>query len=772
MLLFSAYNGGGADLYLIPDAADKSTPVLLINQKSRTEYQTSSELYPSWSPDSQWIAFYSDVESEAEEKRYGLFIVPATGNAAPRKLADNVLPQSVIGPTWSPDSTSIIYVERSDTQLYPIYIVNIETRKQHLLETQTEINQDLAWSPKGDQIAFTAQGPGGWKQIKTYRLPSDVSANPNLNVSPMDASEAQFIGILSLMNRKGEPIADAKISVDGKVVGQAIDGSGTYMAQLPAVTGEPVAFHIQKAGYITKRYELIPKSRYAYEKIVLHRQFAVVRLKVVGQGDGEAIPWATVSFNRRVVGKTDDLGQFEGKTQKSSSISLRVEIRKEPLYETIRQQIFIGADCDEYSEKLQMRPVKRKIQWKIVDSDNKPIHNVTVSLDDKVIGHTDRNGWFSEFLRLIPGQTVHFKFSKPGWHQEKKEAIKIGTNQNESIIMPRETKNILLEIVDTDGKPIPNPSLTSNTTGVWISQVSKRNEGKITLTTNLPPESIITETIAKSGYTSEKLRLRVPSTPSVQIIESLHRQRSPRKKWGKFGLWFRYSPTPHIDRLSDFLDRDAKISDGAGIRIQYEGAFTRTIELGVSQMNLTMSPLPIGSKSNQTSQPTTRQRKIENPELHEGEMGLSTKIQGLYVKLGLESIWRLELDGLVGILVVDDSLFHRYGSIPSPNASNPFKKLRRNGIDGLMGGGTLKVFLPYSIVLFGTGKYLSIENIDQNRSIQANAYRGRKRSGFEYEAGIRYYIPRTPLGIEAVFTKLDLEDLQAHDIRFGLGIAH
>ncbi len=134
------------------------------------------DLSPSWSPDGKHIAFYSNYNLENDPKIWSLLVIDADGSSptegdklAARVVAYNVVPDVALGPAWLPDSRHIAYVRSGKQDYSPIYVVDVDTRKEARLETGTNINHDLSISSDG-VLAFRAQVEQ-WDQIFLVKFP-------------------------------------------------------------------------------------------------------------------------------------------------------------------------------------------------------------------------------------------------------------------------------------------------------------------------------------------------------------------------------------------------------------------------------------------------------------------------------------------------------------------------------------------------------------------------------------------------------------------------
>ena len=85
-------------------------------------------------------------------------------------VASDVLPDIVQGPAWLADGSGLVYVKDDALEFNPIHIVDVVSRKNRLLKTETKMNHDIACAPNG-LIAFRAQ-LDQWDQIYIAKLPA------------------------------------------------------------------------------------------------------------------------------------------------------------------------------------------------------------------------------------------------------------------------------------------------------------------------------------------------------------------------------------------------------------------------------------------------------------------------------------------------------------------------------------------------------------------------------------------------------------------------
>ncbi|MBK8021621.1 MAG: PD40 domain-containing protein [Chloroflexi bacterium] len=108
------------------------------------------------SPDGQSIAFIRDVETDDDppQRRAQLFIGPLSDLAAARpvtEFAGTVL----AGPSWSPDSQSLVFSSNSDTD-EEIYRYDVEAGNLRQLTRNSARDFDPVFSPDGSLVVFAS----------------------------------------------------------------------------------------------------------------------------------------------------------------------------------------------------------------------------------------------------------------------------------------------------------------------------------------------------------------------------------------------------------------------------------------------------------------------------------------------------------------------------------------------------------------------------------------------------------------------------------------
>ena len=127
-------------------------------EKGDTRNLTSTpgvmERDPAWSPDGQWIAYFSDASGE-----YELHVRDSLGRSEPRKIRLEQQPTFYLMPRWSPDSKKLAYL---DAHLNTWY-VDIDQRKPVKVDKDRYLfppsERVPVWSPDSKWIAYSKRLP-------------------------------------------------------------------------------------------------------------------------------------------------------------------------------------------------------------------------------------------------------------------------------------------------------------------------------------------------------------------------------------------------------------------------------------------------------------------------------------------------------------------------------------------------------------------------------------------------------------------------------------
>ncbi len=118
-----------------------------------------ADLYPSWSPDGQQIAFLRVQISNSGAEDYDkadICVVNASGGEPEILLSTSS--KYIISPVWSPKGEMIAYFSKEREEPHTSYmnIINVETGETRIVGEVPNIyvRSDLAWSPDCKQIAF------------------------------------------------------------------------------------------------------------------------------------------------------------------------------------------------------------------------------------------------------------------------------------------------------------------------------------------------------------------------------------------------------------------------------------------------------------------------------------------------------------------------------------------------------------------------------------------------------------------------------------------
>ncbi len=104
-----------------------------------------AERDPSWSPDGQWIAYFSDATGE-----YQLYVTPSDGKGSARQLTHEGKTFRY-NPIWSPDSKSIAFSDKTGG----IYLCSVASGATKLVDRDPKAShRDVSWSPDNAWLTY------------------------------------------------------------------------------------------------------------------------------------------------------------------------------------------------------------------------------------------------------------------------------------------------------------------------------------------------------------------------------------------------------------------------------------------------------------------------------------------------------------------------------------------------------------------------------------------------------------------------------------------
>lgn len=146
-LLFTLFKEGKGDIYQIDFSKGAVTALVAT---------PASEEYPTFSPDGDAIAFYSNASGDNE-----IYTVAADGSQLTRLTKSTGADED---PSWSPDGKQIVFQsERLGSGSANVFIMERDGSKPVALTNSQKKNTVPRWSPRGDEILYsTSSYWPGW----------------------------------------------------------------------------------------------------------------------------------------------------------------------------------------------------------------------------------------------------------------------------------------------------------------------------------------------------------------------------------------------------------------------------------------------------------------------------------------------------------------------------------------------------------------------------------------------------------------------------------
>jgi tricorn protease len=124
--------------------------------RNLTNSAGAHEVFPKWSPDGKWIAYFSDKSGE-----YELYMRPQMGGDEIKITSDGNETRYRYNPEWSPDSKKIAYCDKK----LRLWYVDVEKKEPMLVDTAEYPTRPRAsWAPDSRWIAYTKPVNGSGKE--------------------------------------------------------------------------------------------------------------------------------------------------------------------------------------------------------------------------------------------------------------------------------------------------------------------------------------------------------------------------------------------------------------------------------------------------------------------------------------------------------------------------------------------------------------------------------------------------------------------------------
>ncbi len=172
------------DIYSIPAESGVT--------ENLTQTQGVREIYPSWSPDGKYIAYYSDASGE-----YEVYLLENKKGAKPKQLTKNSLAWKYDS-EWSPDSKYLLYFDRT----LNLKLLDVATGKETIVDhaTYDEI-RTYDFSPDSKWIIYEKESSNELSAVWVYNIENKKSTQLTddtfSDYSPVFSTDGKYIYFLS-----------------------------------------------------------------------------------------------------------------------------------------------------------------------------------------------------------------------------------------------------------------------------------------------------------------------------------------------------------------------------------------------------------------------------------------------------------------------------------------------------------------------------------------------------------------------------------------------
>lgn len=157
-----------------------------------TQTQGVREIYPSWSPDSKYVTYISDVSGE-----YELYLKENKKDAEPEQITDNSSAWKYKA-HWSPDSKKMLYFDRS----LELKLIDVQTKNEEVVDksVMSEL-RDYAFSPDSKWVTYSKAADNGNDAIWVYNIETKekykVTDDTFNDRSPVFSKDGNYIFFMS-----------------------------------------------------------------------------------------------------------------------------------------------------------------------------------------------------------------------------------------------------------------------------------------------------------------------------------------------------------------------------------------------------------------------------------------------------------------------------------------------------------------------------------------------------------------------------------------------
>lgn len=209
---FTSARTGQGDIYLLDMSAVELPP------RQLTSDPTAAELFVVWSPDGQRMAWVGHTD-------HGDNIWVADGlDAAPRQLTE--WSRSQLRPTFSPDGEKVAFYSNHDAEdRFDLYVVGVKSGPPVLLAKDVELNtRGPTWAPDGRHVLYVANDDTRFDPL------SAVTTTPPFRVQTINVGTVSH-GDLDVTSGSGGGLRIAFVA-QGKTNDPARDYKRLFLAEV------------------------------------------------------------------------------------------------------------------------------------------------------------------------------------------------------------------------------------------------------------------------------------------------------------------------------------------------------------------------------------------------------------------------------------------------------------------------------------------------------------------------------------------------------------